>query len=261
MTKILDTFLFTHEFDLLELRLRLLWPVVDKFLMMEGDHSFTNQTKPMRFNEQKERFEWAAEKLMHVQHIGKFMDGGGDLYVEHQHRQCLYDYAKLMDFAPKDILMMSDVDEIPSRDVVAQFRKCPDFPQPFLLHQEFYYYNIKCHRGSKWRGTMAMHFGHDLGDVGEARQHRAKMKSTDKNCGWHLAHFYDSDSIKEKLSYSSHRGYNNPKYYDKGHLKKCVEQNINYLGKGNGDKQPEPLPEYLLEEMKRFPLMMGEEWR
>jgi len=257
LTKVLDSFLFTHEFDILELRLRLLWPVVDKFLLMEGDHNFRHQPKPMRFNEQKARFEWAAEKLVHVQHIGKFRDGSGDLFIENQHRQCLYDNAKALNFDPDDILLTSDVDEIPSREVIERFKN-EDFVSPTICSQEFYYYNINCHRGKKWLGTVASRFSHDLGKIGEMRQHRKQMASIQQNCGWHFTHFYDSEGIREKLLHSSHAAYNSEHYYGKAWLADCVKQNRNYLGKADGDRKPEPLPQYLLDEVKKFPIMMGE---
>ena len=274
MTKILDTFLFTHEFDLLELRLRLLWPVVDKFLLMEGDHNFTNQPKKMRFSEQAERFAWAKEKLIHIQHIGKFADREGqlsipgELFVEHQHRQYLYDRSKHIGyehgFTASDILLISDVDEIPSREVIAKL-KAEDFPSPSLFDQDFYYYNINCHRGRRWHGTMAMRLGYSLSafkhDIGAARQARLTMPKIEYNCGWHFAHFYDAESIKEKLQHSSHQGYYTEEIYNPEHLKKCVAENKNYLGKKDGSLPKEPLPEYALAELKRFPIMMGEEWR
>lgn len=260
MTKVLDSFLFTHEFDLLEVRLRTLWPVVDKFLLMEGDHNFTNQPKEMRFNEQKDRFAWAKDKLIHIQHIGPFKHGPGDLFIEHQHRQYLYEQAKsIPGFEENDILLLSDVDEIPSREAINGLHG--DFVSPLLFHQEFYYYNIKCHRGKKWHGTMAMRFGYDLGNVGEARAKRNAMTFIKGQCGWHLAHFYDSEGIREKLRHSSHRYYNDPMYHSDEHLAKCVKNNKSYLGKADGDTPPEPVPDYLMDELKKFPLFMGEEWR
>lgn len=280
MTKVLDAFLFTHEFDLLELRLRTLWPVVDKFLLMEGDHNFANKPKEMQFAEMKKRtawgankrFAWAEDKLIHIQHTGKFKDyvfdpadptpyGGGELFVEHQHRQALYDYAKnTPQFEPEDILLISDVDEIPSVEIINKLKNGSGFPSPYLMHQDFYYYNIKSHRGRRWHGTMAMRFGHNLGDVGAARSKRKRMSYVDKNCGWHLAHFYSVEDIAEKLKHSSHQHYNTPEYADAAYLKDCIKMGKNYLGKKDGDLPPEPLPEYLLKEMKRFPFMLGEEW-
>ena len=269
LTKVLDTFLFTHEFDLLELRLRVLWDHVDKFLLMEGDHNFANQPKPMRFHEQEKRFEWAKEKLHVVRNLGP-MKGEhdhtvhGELHIEHQHRQAIYnasiDLYKKEKWNKDDILLISDVDEIPSREAIERLR-AEDFASPLLFNQDFYYYNIKCHRGKRWHGTIAMRFGYKPGDIGSLRMNRAYLSKWNDRCGWHFAHFYDSQAIKEKLQHSSHQGYYTPEYYDPEHLRKCVEGNKNYLGKKDGDLAPEPIPQYLLDELKRFPIMMGDEWR
>lgn len=265
MTKVLDSFLFTHEFDLLELRLRTLWPVVDYFLLMEGDHNFANKPKAMRFCEQESRFEWAKDKLSVVRLKGPLKGAQentihGELHIEHQHRQALYNSAIGFGVTHKleknDILLISDVDEIPSREVIEKL-KSDDFPSPTLLNQDFYYYNIKCHRGKRWHGTMAMRYGYKLGDVGQARLNRTYMPKINENCGWHFAHFYDAEGIKEKLKHSSHQAYYSPEFYDPDHLKKCIQENKNYLGKDDGDKSPEPIPQYMLDELGKFPIMMG----
>lgn len=261
MTKVLDAFLFTHEFDLLELRLRTLWPVVDRFFLMEGAFNFANKPKPMRFQEQAERFHWAKDKLCIYRHLPPFIDGPGELFIEHQHRQTLYDKAHTIEgFGDDDILLLSDVDELPSREVVEKL-KAESFPEPLLLHQDFYYYNIKCHRGKRWHGTMAMHMGYDLGKVSDARAARPAMQYINKQCGWHLAHFYDAEGIREKLRHSSHQHYNQDHYADPEHIRQCIAENKNYLGKRDGDLEPESLPDYLLQEMQRFPFMLGEEWK
>jgi beta-1,4-mannosyl-glycoprotein beta-1,4-N-acetylglucosaminyltransferase len=258
VTKVLDSFLFTHEFDLLEVRLRTLWPVVDKFLLIEGDHNFTNQPKELKFWHNRKRFEWAAEKLIYGQNLGKQKEGDGDLVFENQHRQCLYETAKsIQGFSADDILLTSDVDEIPSREAV-EWLKLGHFVSPTLFKQELYYYNSTCHMGKKWDGTIATTFGHDLGNIGNLRSHRNSLLSIKKNCGWHLAHFYDADGIKEKLIHSSHKHYNSPDYYDAEYLKQCVEEKKNYLGKGKGADKPEPIPQYLIDELSKFPVMMGE---
>ena len=46
---IYDCFTFRDEFDMLEIRLRILDRVVDKFVICEADRTFTNQPKPYNF--------------------------------------------------------------------------------------------------------------------------------------------------------------------------------------------------------------------
>lgn len=270
MTKVLDTLLFTHEFDLLELRLRTLWPVVDKFLVLESDYNFVNKWKRLRLGGQKDRFEWAKDKLFHAVHRGPFKEydaeadihayGGGELFIEHQHRQCLYDTAKKLEgFGAQDIMMISDVDEIPSREVVEKLKK-DRFQAPILCHQDFYYYNIKCHRGRRWHGTIFTRFGDDIHSIARLRSKRNNMDHIDSECGWHFAHFYDAEGIKEKLKHSSHQHYNMPEYYDPDHIAMCIAENKSYIKKKEAApvSKPEPIPSYMMEELKRFPLMLGE---
>jgi len=37
---VIDSFLFNNELELLELRLKVLYDYVDKFVIVEGDHTF-----------------------------------------------------------------------------------------------------------------------------------------------------------------------------------------------------------------------------
>ncbi len=49
--KVYDCFTFYNEFELLELRLRALWDVVDYFVLVEADRTHTNKPKPFYFYE------------------------------------------------------------------------------------------------------------------------------------------------------------------------------------------------------------------
>lgn len=47
--KVYDCFTFYNEFELLELRLKALWDVVDCFVIVEADKTHTNQPKPFQW--------------------------------------------------------------------------------------------------------------------------------------------------------------------------------------------------------------------
>jgi beta-1,4-mannosyl-glycoprotein beta-1,4-N-acetylglucosaminyltransferase len=49
--KIYDCFTFYNEFDLLEIRLEELYDVVDYFVIVEGNRTFQNSSKPYLFLE------------------------------------------------------------------------------------------------------------------------------------------------------------------------------------------------------------------
>ena len=54
--RIFDVFLFFNELDLLELRLKTLYPIVDYFIITELCETFSGKPKDLLFNENKERF-------------------------------------------------------------------------------------------------------------------------------------------------------------------------------------------------------------
>ena len=55
--KIIDSFLFFNEFDMLDLRLNILDEYVDEFVLVESEVGFTGKPKRLFFNENKHKFE------------------------------------------------------------------------------------------------------------------------------------------------------------------------------------------------------------
>lgn len=53
---IVDSFPFFEEFDLLEVRLTILDPIVDRSIIVEGTRTYSGQPKPLRLLEAKERY-------------------------------------------------------------------------------------------------------------------------------------------------------------------------------------------------------------
>ena len=61
-----DCFTFFNELDILELRLRELAPVVDRFVIAEATKTFANEAKPVHFAENRARFAEFLPKIVHV---------------------------------------------------------------------------------------------------------------------------------------------------------------------------------------------------
>lgn len=62
---IYDIFSFNNELDMLELRLNILDPHVDKFVLVEADKTFSGVNKPLYYEENKERFAKFHDKIIH----------------------------------------------------------------------------------------------------------------------------------------------------------------------------------------------------
>lgn len=61
--KIIDCFMFCNELTLLQLRLKELYDVVDHFVLVESNISFTGTPKPTTYNDNKHMF---AQYAVHL---------------------------------------------------------------------------------------------------------------------------------------------------------------------------------------------------
>ena len=65
MARVFDVFTFFNELDLLELRLEMLDPYVDQFVLIECVETFSGKQKPLHFMNNKERFSKYLHKIYH----------------------------------------------------------------------------------------------------------------------------------------------------------------------------------------------------
>ena len=115
--KVYDCFPFYNEFELLELRLRALWDVVDVFVIAEADKTHTNKPKPYYFWERQDDFREFFPKIRHLPvEMTVPYAGVGDWSIENAQRDAIA-YG-LDDAEADDLIMISDVDEIPNPDVL-----------------------------------------------------------------------------------------------------------------------------------------------
>lgn len=149
--KIYDCFMYLNEFELLELRLNELWDIVDHFVLVESPTSHTGILKPLYFEEKKESFAPYMDKIIHVIHElphPREISGGARAVERHQRDGAL---EGISDADPDDIIMISDVDEIPRAEVLQ--RTIKSFVQPCVLNQTLYCYWLNCFYAKSWKGT------------------------------------------------------------------------------------------------------------
>ena len=107
---IYDTFLFFNEFDLLDIRLHELDAVADKFVLVEATRTHSNQTKPLYYAENRERYAAFHDKIIHVV-VDDTPDTADAWAIERFQRDAIL--RGLTRCRPDDLILMSDVDEIP----------------------------------------------------------------------------------------------------------------------------------------------------
>ncbi|KAG9073153.1 hypothetical protein KI688_000940 [Linnemannia hyalina] len=63
--KVYDAVIFSVELDMLEIRMRELYDVVDHFVILESSRTFTGIPKPAVFQENRERYSFAEDKIIY----------------------------------------------------------------------------------------------------------------------------------------------------------------------------------------------------
>ena len=154
-----DCFSVFNELDLLEIRLNVLWNVVDKFVFTEATMTHTGKPKPLYYEESKARFAKYADKIIHIV-VDDFPEPP-DYYTPQQVTWMREDWQRnavkraLKGVAgPDDLIMISDVDEIPSPEAV---HRCIDNDGVTVFEQLLsnYYLNFVSYTTPVWRGTKA----------------------------------------------------------------------------------------------------------
>lgn len=120
--KLFDCFPFFNELDLLELRLRELNGVVDRFVLVEARETFTGRPKPLYFDTHRERFAPWADKIVHIV-VDRFPEGRSKWDNEHAQRAALQE--GIQGARPQDLVMLSDLDEIVKPNVLSGLKVCP----------------------------------------------------------------------------------------------------------------------------------------
>jgi len=156
-------FLLNDELDWLTIRLQTLSPHVDYFVLLESPITFTEQPKALHYSENLSLFANFSHKIIHQilldppYHSLRTWD-----YEDHQ-RNALFTQTFPSLSGPQtphenDVLLISDVDEIPRPSTISLLRSC-NFPKRLTLRSKFYYYSFQfLHRGPEWPHPQATTF-------------------------------------------------------------------------------------------------------
>jgi beta-1,4-mannosyl-glycoprotein beta-1,4-N-acetylglucosaminyltransferase len=155
--RLFDGFTFYDELDLLELRLAEIGDLVDRFVLVEATSTFQGGPKPLVFNENKARFGRWLDKIEHV--VIDFPDPIPALSRKSRSKDKLerakawdreyYQRDQILrgfsDAAADDIVMVSDVDEIPRRDVIERIIQTRLYERNIVaLGMAYYRFFLNC---------------------------------------------------------------------------------------------------------------------
>ena len=145
--KIYDCFSYWDEDLLLELRLNILNNYVDYFVIVEGNKTWQNNPKDFRFN--VKNFSKFSNKIIYIP-ITDMPDGDNPYLRENFQRNCIS--RGLINSSPEDLIIISDLDEIPNPRIISKFKLNMKFA---VFKQKHFYYkiNLQSEKNPFWYGS------------------------------------------------------------------------------------------------------------
>ncbi|XP_006461218.1 hypothetical protein AGABI2DRAFT_192752 [Agaricus bisporus var. bisporus H97] len=187
--KVLDAVLMSTELDLLEIRLNELDSVVDYFLIVESNATFTGLPKDTYFRNNRSRFAKFEDKIVYQFFPGYSLAKGESAWdVEARTRGAMSSLIsqKMLQFpsSTKSLVIMSDMDEIPSRHTVQLLKTC-DFGEAIHLQLRNFLYSFEWFLGfGSWRASAR---------IWDDKSYYRHSKSTDRilaDAGWHCSYCF-----------------------------------------------------------------------
>ena len=133
---VIDCIPFFNELDILKLRLHILDPLVDRFVIEEATHTFSGLPKDLCFEKNREMFEEFLPKITYL-----VVDNSPKEISTHERDKFQKNaLAKaLTDASDEDVLILSDVDEIPNPAVLQELVMRFDPDKIYHLAQRNFY--------------------------------------------------------------------------------------------------------------------------
>ena len=133
---VIDCVPFFNELDILKLRLHILDPLVDRFVIEEATHTFSGLPKELCFEKNKEMFREFLPKITYL-----VVDNSPEGITTHERDKFQKNALEraLTDAADDDVLLLSDVDEIPNPEVLRKIIEAFDPEKIYHLAQRNFY--------------------------------------------------------------------------------------------------------------------------
>ncbi|MEK6879536.1 MAG: hypothetical protein AABY22_08015, partial [Nanoarchaeota archaeon] len=208
--KLFDCFLFNGELDALEIRLNILNDYVDKFVILEGEETFSGLPKPLYLDRNQKKFEKFASKIEYlVAPAPKSIPCPWSR--EAYYRNNLIE--GLRTAKPSDFIMLSDADEIPDPEKLYYYITRINDPFLMLLRDHCYYLNTNFVREPEWAGTSIARKSvvdelykkwdksyYGFSDVGLQRLSKIRKELIHiPLAGWHYSYLSSNNEIERKI--------------------------------------------------------------
>ncbi|KAH9613125.1 hypothetical protein KSS87_013674 [Heliosperma pusillum] len=220
--RVFDAIIFSNELELLEIRWHELEPYVTKFVIMESNTTFTGIPKPLYFDSNRARFSFAESKISYGLFPGRvnsLKPHEDPFELERQQRIAMNRIIRQSGISNGDLLIMSDVDEIPSPHTVKLLQWCDGFPPVMHLELRHYMYSFEFPVDySSWRASA-----HIYGPSTWYRHSRLSDVIL-SDSGWHCSFCFKNlqDFVFKMTAYSHADRVRRREFLDRQRIQKII---------------------------------------
>jgi hypothetical protein len=254
--KVFDGFTFDDELELLRVRMQLLRAVVFRFVVVEASLTHAGQPKRLVFQDNRALFSEYEAQVLHValdslpRQPDACLPGNASCsYGAHWQREgsqrnaimaaieqyCAQHAASSAALAcsDEDIVLVSDVDELPRPQAVQQLAHCAGFDFPVALHMRMHYYTLNSvwldEEGNPWPWSHAKAAPLSLMRLPQHSPYALRLNSPPprmalQHAGWHLSYFGGVATIMKKIRHLAHQENNRPEVLQERHILRCITQ-------------------------------------
>lgn len=232
---IYDCVTYFQEPDLLELRMLELDGWVDRFVVVEGNRTHAGAPRTSSIP-QALRDRW-GDRL--VTAMIDLPEGDGPTWTwrrEMGQRNGIRDVLRALGAAPDDMVLVSDVDELPNQFFMSILSQLPP-DAVAVAHQQLHYYDVNHVSPGGWRGTRATQFANlDVLGADGVRYAGTERGGFPRilevpHAGWHFSYFGGLRRIQTKITSFLHQEFNLPEHVDMSTIHKRVQAGDDVYGR------------------------------
>ena len=213
-------------------RLETLYNVVDYFILVEA--TLTHVGKPKEMYYSKELFKKYSDKIIHIV-VDDFSFNENNINClkneqwlnEKFQRNCITRGFSKLDLDNNDLIIISDVDEIPNPTTLKLIKngeiKINNISQ---FEQDFYYYNIESKMDHLWYFSKIFRYGWFLTTDFTLDDLRMKWFENISNGGWHLSYFGTPSFISNKIKNFAHQEFNSDTFTKEESIEQRIKNGV-----------------------------------
>ncbi len=227
--KVVDAFMYSGDYEdsLLKLRLNTLNPLIDKFIIMESRYTHSGTLKSLGFNIDK--FPEFKNKIIYFTKDTNISDNP-HLNEQAARNSLITEIDKIV--GPNDIILHSDLDEIPESEVLADLVYI-GVNRPYTLTGKYFLFCMDLYGRLSLDGVLITRKMLDNYTLQDFRSHRTNWQYKNvfthvPDSSYHYSSCFSLKGIAIKMRSFCHANEMDPSTINEDYIKQCIKLKKNW---------------------------------